>query len=69
MPAGAGRAEANVNLATGAVNNPRAAAQGQADAAVSAQERDAEAKLGIRGSAGASREEVTGRPPTDGEKK
>ena len=65
----AARVEANVNLATGAVENPRGAAQGQADAAVSAQERDAEAKLGIRGSAGPSREEVTGRPPTDDDKK
>jgi hypothetical protein len=68
-PSGVGRAEANVNLATDAVANPRAAAQNQADAVVSAQERDAEAKLGISGSATVSTEGVAGTPPTGGEKK
>jgi hypothetical protein len=69
MPAGAARAEANVNLATGAVQDPRSAAQNQAQAQVSAQEREAEAKLGIRGSAGPSREEAIGSASIDDEKK
>lgn len=53
-------AEAKANVATGAVQNPRGVAQGQVDASISAQEREAEVKLGVSGSAEASR----GTPPT-----
>jgi hypothetical protein len=67
-PAGVGRAEANMNLATDAVADPQAAARNQAEAAASAQARDAEAKLGVSGSATVSTEGVSGTASKDSDK-
>jgi hypothetical protein len=70
LPFDRDRMEGQANLATGAVANPGSAAEAQVEASVSAQERKAEAELGIRGPEGKSREEITGSPPSDdGEKK
>jgi hypothetical protein len=70
MPVDPNRAEAKANVVAGAVDDPRGAAQGHAEGVVSAHEREAEVKVGIRGSAGQSREEIVGSPPTsDDEKK
>jgi len=64
MPIDTGNVQSQASTVTGAVENPRAAAQAQVEGAVSAQEREAEVKVGIRGTAGGSREEIAGTPPT-----
>jgi hypothetical protein len=70
MPSDVGRVQSQAGAATAAVNDPTATARTHAEGAVSTQEREAEVKIGIRGSAGASREEIVGKPPTgDDEKK
>jgi hypothetical protein len=70
MPADVGRVQSQAGTATAAVNDPAGTARSHAEGAVSTQEGEAEVKIGIHGSAGASREEVVGKPPTgNGEKK
>ena len=70
LPVDPHSAEARVATVTGAVEDPGGTAQAAAESAASAQEREAEVKIGIRGPDGRSREEIVGAPPTDdGEKK
>jgi hypothetical protein len=69
MPVDPRRAEAQAATVTGAVENPRGAAQAKAEGTVSIHEREAEAKIGIRGSDGRSREEIVGSPPTGDDEK
>jgi hypothetical protein len=70
MPVDPQSLESKAGTVTGAVEDPGAMAQTHAEGAVSAQQGEAEVKIGIRGSAGQSHEGVTGSPPTgSGEKK
>jgi hypothetical protein len=52
MPAEANRVQAQADVAAGAVENPRGAAQAQAEGAVATQQREAEVKVGVSGSVG-----------------
>ena len=56
------RVQDQAGVAAGAVADPQGTARAQAEGAVSTQQREAEVKAGIRGSAGPSREEITGTP-------
>ena len=64
MPVDPHDVQAQAGVVTSTVENPRAAAQAKAEGAVSAQEREAEVKVGLRGPDGRSREEIVGSPPT-----
>lgn len=73
LPVDPRRAEAQANVVTGAVDDPRGAAQAQAESAAEAQAREvqgeAQVEVGVRGPGGQSHEEIVGKPPTGGEKK
>ena len=49
MPVSPGDVRSKADTVTGAVENPRAAAQAEVEGAVSAQQREAEVKVGISG--------------------
>jgi hypothetical protein len=70
LPVRPSSVQAQAGAAAGVVADPQAAAQARAEDAVSTQQAEVEVKVGVSGSAGASREEIVGSPTTrDDEKK
>lgn len=69
LPVDPGRAQAQANLATGAVADPQGTARSQAEEALAAQERGAEVKVGVSGTAGTAGATGTAGTPPDGSEK